>query len=90
MEFKITDRAKEKLSLMKEQNISIVLYGIPVGWNRYNYKIVSVKQKKDDKVYNVDDIEIIVPDEVDRALLGAKIDFGGLFTKDFIVTPRYS
>lgn len=31
MEFKITDRAKEKLSLMKEQNISIVLYGIPVG-----------------------------------------------------------
>jgi Fe-S cluster assembly iron-binding protein IscA len=49
-----------------------------------------VKQKKDDKVYNVDDIEIIVTAEVDRSLLGAKIDFGGLFTKDFIVTPRYS
>lgn len=31
MEFKITDRAKKKLALMKEQNIPIVLYGIPVG-----------------------------------------------------------
>jgi Fe-S cluster assembly iron-binding protein IscA len=49
-----------------------------------------VKQKKDDKVYNVDGIEIIVTAEVDKTLLGAKIDFGGLFTKDFIVTPRYS
>lgn len=90
MEFKITDRAKKKLALMKEQNIPIVLYGIPVGWNRYNYKIVSVKQKKYDNVYNVDGIEIIVTAEVDRTLLGAKIDFGGFFTKDYIVTPRYS
>jgi hypothetical protein len=31
MEFKITDRAKERLSLMKEQNIPIVLFGNPVG-----------------------------------------------------------
>lgn len=49
-----------------------------------------MKQKNDDKVYNVDGIEIIVTAEVNRTLLGAKIDFGGLFTKDFIVYPRYS
>nr|WP_300091467.1 hypothetical protein [Sedimentibacter sp.] len=49
-----------------------------------------MKQKQDDKVYNVDGIEIIVPAEVDRALQSAKIDFGGFFTKDYIVTPMYS
>lgn len=31
MEFKITDRAKERLISMKEQNVPIVLYGVPVG-----------------------------------------------------------
>lgn len=31
MDFKITDRAKEKLSILREKNLPIVLYGIPVG-----------------------------------------------------------
>ncbi|MEL7649038.1 MAG: hypothetical protein AAGU76_13140 [Sedimentibacter sp.] len=49
-----------------------------------------MKQKKDDKVYCVDGFDIIVPAEVDRTLIGVKIDFGGFFSKDYIITPRFS
>lgn len=90
MKFNITDRAKEKLSLMQEQNIPIMLFNYPVGWNNYTYKIVSVKQSQNDNVHNVDGIEIIVPKELERSLISVKIDYGGLFTKDFKITPRYS
>jgi len=90
MKFTITDKAKEKLSLMQEQNIPIMLYNIPVGWNNFTYKIVSVKQTQQDNVHNVDGINIIVPKELERSLISVKIDYGGIFTKDFRITPRYS
>jgi len=90
MDFKITDRAKEKLSLMQENNVPIMLIQSPVGWSGFIYKIVSVKQSEKDNVYNVDGIDIIVPKELEYSLKGAKIGYGGFIFKDFFVTPKYS
>ena len=90
MNIEITDRAKEKLLLMKEKNMPITLMRYPVGWAGFKYKIVSVKQSKNDKLYNVDGIDIIVSEDCEFELRGAKIDFGGLLFKDFIVFPKFS
>lgn len=68
--------------------ITIMKY--PVGWAGFKYKIVSVKQKSDDKLYNVDGFDIIVTGDSELELKGAKIDFGGLLFKDFIVSPKFS
>lgn len=89
MKFSITDKAKEKLSLMQEHNIPIMLAKFPVGWSGFMYKIVSVKQSENDTVYNVDGIDIIVQKEVVKEIQGAKINYGGLLFKDFIITPKY-
>jgi len=48
-----------------------------------------VKQSENDHVYNVDGIDIIVPDEVEKALKGVKINYGGLLFKNFVITPQY-
>ena len=90
MNIEITDRAKEKLLLMKEKNMPITIMRYPVGWAGFKYKIVSVKQSKNDKLYNIDGIDIIVSEDSEFELKGAKIDFGGLLFKDFIVSPKFS
>lgn len=89
MNISITDKAKTKLSLMQENNMPIMLATYPVGWSGFTYKIVSVKQSEGDNVYNVDGIDIIVPKDLEKTLKGAKINYGGLLFKDFIVTPLY-
>lgn len=89
MNISITDKAKEKLSLMQENNMPIMLATFPVGWSGFTYKIVSVKQSENDNVYNVDGINIIVQNEVEKSLKGAKINYGGLLFKDFLITPRF-
>lgn len=89
MNFKITDKAKEKLILMKEHNVPIMLTAYRVGWAGKAFKIASSEQTEDDNVYNVDDIEIIVPKHFEKELKGVKINYGGIFSKDFIVTPYY-
>lgn len=89
MKFSITDKAKEKLSLMQKNNIPIMLSKFPVGWSGFIYKIASVEQSEKDTVYNVDGIDIIVQEEVEKEIQGAKINYGGLLFKDFIVTPKY-
>lgn len=89
MNISITDKAKEKLSLMQERNMPIMLATFPVGWSGFTYKIVSVKQSEKDNIYNVDGIDIIVPEEVEKHLKGAKINYGGLLFKDFRITPIF-
>lgn len=68
--------------------ITIMRY--PVGWAGFKYKIVSVKQSEDDKLYNVDGFDIIVSGVGELELKGVKIDYGGLLFKDFIVSPKFS
>ncbi len=89
MNIEITDRAKEKLLLMKEKNMPITIMKYPLGWAGFKYKIVSVKQKEDDDLYNVDGLDIIVTGDSEFELKGAKIDYGGLIFKDFIVSPKF-
>ena len=89
MNIEITNRAKEKLLLMKGRNMPITIMKYPVGWAGFKYKIVSVKQSNDDKLYNVDGLDIIVTGDSEFELKGAKIDFGGMIFKDFIVTPKF-
>lgn len=89
MNISITDKAKEKLSLMQEKNMPIMLAKYPVGWSGFIYKIVSVKQSENDNLYNVDGINILIPRDLEKSLKGAKINFGGLLFKDFIVTPQF-
>lgn len=89
MNISITDKAKAKLSLMQEHNVPIMLVTYPVGWSGFTYKIVSVKQSEEDNVYNVDGIDIIVPKDLEKILKGAKINYGGLLFRDFIVIPLY-
>lgn len=89
MNISITDKAKEILSLMQEKNMPIMLATFPVGWSGFTYKIVSVKQSEKDNIYNVDGIDIIVPEEVKKHLKGAKINYGGLLFKDFRITPIF-
>lgn len=67
--------------------ITIMKY--PLGWAGFKYKIVSVKQKEDDDLYNVDGLDIIVTGDSEFELKGAKIDYGGLIFKDFIVSPKF-
>ena len=67
----------------------IMLAKYPVGWSGFIYKIVSVKQSENDNLHNVDGIDILVPKDLEKSLKGAKINFGGLLFKDFIVTPQF-
>lgn len=90
MKIEITDRAKEKLNLMKEKNMPIMLMRYPVGWAGFKYKIVSVKQSENDKLYKVDGFDIIVSGDSAFELKGAKIDYGGLLFKNFMVSPKFS
>ncbi len=48
-----------------------------------------MKQKEDDDLYNVDGLDIIVTGDSEFELKGAKIDYGGLIFKDFIVSPKF-
>lgn len=90
MNFNITDKAKEKLTTMKEHNVPIMLTAYRVGWAGKSFKIASLEQTANDNVYNVDGIEIIVPKEFEKELKGVKINYGGFILKDFIVTPFYN
>lgn len=90
MNIEITAMAKEKLLLMKEKDMPIAIMRYPVGWAGFKYKIVSVKQSENDKLYKVDGFDIIVTGDSQFELKGAKIDYAGLLFKDFIVSPKFS
>lgn len=90
MRITLTEKAKEKLFAMQKNKIPIMLTAYPAGCCNYTYKIVSAKQSENDNLYNIDGIDIIVPSELEKAMTEVKINFGGLFLKDFIITPKLS
>ena len=90
MNFEITDKAKEKLLLMKEQNLPITIMRYPAGLLGIKYIIVSAKQTENDKLYNVNGFDIIVSGDCEFENKTVRIDYGGLVLKDFIVTPKVS
>ncbi len=91
MEFTLTEKAKEKLNEMQNQNKPIKLAITGYSWCGAKFGIVSEKQKEIEKVYNVEDIDIIVSDELEGAIKGAEIDYSTSFLmKGFEITPIYS
>ena len=91
MDFKLTEKAKEKLNEMKNENKLIKLAISGYSWCGAKLGIVSEKQSEIEKSYNVDGIDIIVSDELEGAIRGAEIDYStSLFTRGFEVTPIYS
>jgi len=91
MDFKLTEKAKEKLNEMKNENKLIKLAITGYSWCGAKLGIVSEKQSEIEKSYNVDGIDIIVSDELEGAIRGAEIDYStSLFTRGFEVTPIYS
>lgn len=91
MEFKLTEKAKEKLNEMKNQNKPIKLKITGYSWCGAKFGIVSEKQSDIEKSYNVEGIDIIVDEELEGAIKGAEIDYStSLFTKGFEITPILS
>lgn len=91
MEFKLTDKAKEKLNEMQNESKPIKLAITGYSWCGAKFGIVSEKQSEIEKVYNVDGIDLIVSDELEGAIKGAEIDYStSFFTKGFEITPIYA
>jgi Fe-S cluster assembly iron-binding protein IscA len=91
MEFILTEKSKAKLMEMKSNNKPIKLKITAYTWCGARLGIVSEKQDDIEKVYNVDGIDIIVSDELEGAIKGAKIDYStSFFMKGFDVVPIYT
>ena len=91
MEFKLSDKAKEKMLEMKSNNEPIKLKITGFSWCGAEFGIVSEKQSENDKVYDAEGIELIVSDELEGAIKGADIDYStNFFKKGFEVTPKFS
>lgn len=91
MNFKLTEKAKEKMAAMKESNEPIKLAITGYSWCGAELGIVSEKQSENDKIYNVEDLDIIVSDELEGAIKGAEIDYqSGVFRKGFVINAKFS
>jgi len=91
MNFNLTQLAKEKLMEYKEKSMPIKLKITGYSWCGATLGIVSEKQDEKDKIYNVEDMDIIVSEDLEGAIKGVKIDYSnGLFKKGFEVEPTFS
>lgn len=91
MEFILSDKAKDKLLEMKNNNEQIKLKITGFSWCGAEFGIVSEKQSENDKVYTAEGIDIIVSDELEGAISGAEIDYlNNFFRKGFIITPKFN
>lgn len=91
MNFNITNVAKEKLMEYKEKNMPIKVKITGYSWCGATIGIVSEKQEENEKIYNVEGMDIIVSEDLDGAMKGAKIDYStSFFKKGFEVTPTFS
>lgn len=91
MEFILTEKAKEKLNELKNNEQPIKLKITGYSWCGAELGIVSEKQSENDKVYKVEGIDLIVSDELEGAIKGAEIDYtNGVFRKGFEVVPKFN
>lgn len=91
MNFKLTDKAREKMTELKNNKQPIKLKITGYSWCGAEIGIVSEKQSDKDQIYDVDGIDLIVSDELDGAIKGAEINYAsGIFKKGFEVIPKFS
>lgn len=90
MNLQITDLAKEKLQQINEKNQPIKVKITGFSWGGPRFGIVSEKQYENDGIYNVENLNIIVDEDIEQSVLGLKIDYKeGHFNKDFEIRPLY-
>lgn len=91
MEFKLTDKAKDKMLELKNEQQPIKLKITGYSWCGAELGIVSEKQSDEDKIFNVEGIDLIVSDELVGAIKGAEIDYtNGVFRKGFEVVAKFN
>lgn len=91
MEFKLTDKAKDKMLELKNEEQPIKLKITGYSWCGAELGIVSEKQSDEDKIFNVEGIDLIVSDELVGAIKGAEIDYtNGVFRKGFEVVAKFN
>ena len=91
MEFKITNDAREKMNDLKTKALPIKLAITGYSWCGAKLGIVSEKQNKNDKIYKIENFDLIVSDELEGAIKGAEIDYKNtLFKKGFEVYPKFN
>lgn len=91
MDFKITEKAKDKLNEFKTNQQPIKLKITGFSWCGAELGIVSEKQSENDKIYNVEGFDLIVSDELEGAIKGAEIDYtNGVFKKGFEVVAKFN
>jgi len=90
MNLNITSLAKEKLLKLKEKNEPIKIKITGYTWCGAELGIVSEKQNGKDEIYNVDNLDIIVSEDLNGAVKGLKVDYKeGFFKKGFEVAPLF-
>lgn len=90
MEFTLTEKSKAKLTEMKNNNKPIKLKITGYSWCGARLGIVSEKQNDIENVYNIEGIDIIISDDLEGAIKGAKIDYStSFFMRGFDIIPIY-
>lgn len=91
MEFKLTNKAKDKMLELKNEQQPIKLKITGYSWCGAELGIVSEKQSDEDKIFDVEGIDLIVSDELVGAIKGAEIDYtNGVFRKGFEVVAKFN
>jgi Fe-S cluster assembly iron-binding protein IscA len=73
----------------EQQPIKLKITGY--SWCGAELGIVSEKQSDEDKIFNVEGIDLIVSDELVGAIKGAEIDYtNGVFRKGFEVVAKFN
>jgi Fe-S cluster assembly iron-binding protein IscA len=75
---------------MKNNNKPIKLKITGYSWCGARLGIVSEKQNDIENVYNIEGIDIIISDDLEGAIKGAKIDYStSFFMRGFDIIPIY-
>lgn len=89
MEFSITKRAREELAKVFK-NKTVRIHPKMKTWSGITYIVVQDEQEKDDNVYNLDNISIILNRSIEKEISYIEIDFvKEWWGEDFVVTAGF-
>lgn len=90
MVIKLSDTAKEKILQYNKNDVPVKVKITGYSWCGANFGIVSEKQEKNDKVYNVDGANVVVSEDLVDALKGMTIKYStNWLFKGFEVLPEF-
>lgn len=90
MVIKLSDTAKEKILQYNKNDVPVKVKITGYSWCGANFGVVSEKQEKNDKVYNVDGANVVVSEDLVDALKGMTIKYStNWLFKGFEVLPEF-